>query len=147
MSAEAFAREVSQLDGPVESRLRRHAQLMVTQLARNAACNRAHTVRQRAARWLLTAVDRTDGSRFELTQDALAQLLAVRRASVNEVAQALSQDGSITYNRGAVEVLDRDSLHTNACDCYDVIARANAAALQPGAASTTLQVPTVLATS
>jgi len=38
---------------------------MFTQLARNAACNRIHTVRQRAARWLLMTADRMDGPRFD----------------------------------------------------------------------------------
>jgi len=131
MTAEAFAAEVHQLDGPLESRLRRYAQTLVTQLARNAACNRSHNVRQRAARWLLTTADRTDGLSFELTQQDLAQMLAVRRASVNEVAQALSHDGSITYTRGVVEILDRDRLQSHSCDCYLVLARATAAALRP----------------
>ncbi len=118
-----FARQVSIPDGPLERALRRHAAAMFTQLARNAACNRVHTVRQRAARWLLMTADRTDGARFALTQDFLAQVLAVRRASVNEVARALAEDGCLTYTRGTIIVLDRAQLENNACSCYKALAR------------------------
>jgi hypothetical protein len=67
--------------------------------------------------------DRTHDSSFGLTQDFLAQVLAVRRASVNEVAQALAEDGCITYTRGTITVLDRTRLESTACSCYTVIAR------------------------
>lgn len=123
MPATEFAGQVRIIDGPFEQTLRRHAAAMFSQLARNAACNRVHSVRQRAARWLLMTADRTDDSRFALTQDFLAQVLAVRRASVNEVAQALAEDGAITYTRGTITVLDRIRLESTACSCYAVIAR------------------------
>jgi hypothetical protein len=37
--------------------------------------------------------DRMDSSSFELTQHFLAQMLAVRRTSVSEVARSLAEDG------------------------------------------------------
>jgi hypothetical protein len=43
--------------------------------------------------------DRMDNPSFELTQHFLAQMLAVRRTSVSEVAQSLAEDGCITYQR------------------------------------------------
>ncbi|GGL97917.1 hypothetical protein GCM10010129_47070 [Streptomyces fumigatiscleroticus] len=43
----------------------------------------------------------------DLTQEVLAQMLAVRRTSVSEVAGALAEDGRIQYGRGTITVLDR----------------------------------------
>jgi hypothetical protein len=79
--------------------LRRCTQAMFTQLGRNAACNRIHRLRQREARWLMMCADRMDTPIFDLTQEFLNQMLAVRRASVAEVAQALAEDGCISYPR------------------------------------------------
>jgi Mn-dependent DtxR family transcriptional regulator len=81
-------------------------------------------VQQRAARWLLSTTDRMGRPSFELTQELLGQMLAVRRQSVSDAARALANDGCITYTRGAVAILDRDRLHSHACDCYAVIRRA-----------------------
>ncbi len=96
MTAEDLREHIADVDGPLTARLRRATQSLFTQLARNAACNRVHTVRQRAARWLLTTADRMDSPSFELTQHFLAQMLAVRRTSVSEIAQSLAQDGCLT---------------------------------------------------
>jgi CRP-like cAMP-binding protein len=117
------------VDGPLNARLRRSAQALFTQVARNAACNRVHSVRQRAARWLLMTADRMDAPTFGLTQHHLAEMLAVRRTSVSEVAQALADDGALTYTRGSITIVDRERLRTSACDCYDVIREATERAL------------------
>ena len=109
--------------------LRRSAQALFTQLARNAACNRVHTVRRRAARWLLMTADRMNSPSFELTQHFLAQMIAVRRTSVSEVAQSLAEDGCLTYTRGSITIIDRPRPQANACSCYEAICRATDAAL------------------
>jgi CRP-like cAMP-binding protein len=111
--------------------LRRSVQALFTQVSRNAACNRVHTVRQRAARWLLMTADRMGSPSFELTQHFLAQMLAVRRTSVSEVAQSLAEDGCIVYSRGVIIITDRPRLQSHACTCYDVIRRATEAAMAP----------------
>ena len=123
MTAVDFRRHLADVDGPFTAMLRRSAQVMFTQVSRNAACNRIHTVRQRAARWLLATADRMDAPSFELTQHFLAQMLAVRRTSVSEVAHSLAEDGCIIYTRGVITITDRSGLQSYACDCYDVIRR------------------------
>lgn len=128
MPTARFQHAVALVDGPLTLRLRRYTQAMFTQLARNAACNRVHPVRRRAARWLLSTADRVGSPSFELTQEFLGQMLAVRRQSVGDAARALADDGCISYTRGNITILDRDRLHAHACDCYDVIAAALAAA-------------------
>ena len=129
MSAVDLREYLADVDGPLTARLARSAQAMFTQLARNAACNRVHTARQRAARWLLMTADRMDSASFDLTQHFLAQMLAVRRTSVSEVAQSLAEDGCITYTRGAITITDRPRLQSHACDCYEAIRRATDAAM------------------
>jgi CRP-like cAMP-binding protein len=120
---------LADVDGPLNARLRGAAQAMFTQVSRNAACNRVHTVRRRAARWLLTTADRMDAPTFELTQRHLAQVLAVRRTSVSEVARALADDGALAYTRGSITIVDRERLRASACDCYDVVRAATDRAL------------------
>ncbi len=129
MPVEDLREHLGERDGPLGTRLARWAQAMFTQVARNAACNRVHAVQQRAARWLLMTADRMDSPSFELTQHFLAQMLAVRRTSVSEVAQSLAEDGCITYTRGTITIIDRSRLESHACDCYDVIRRATDAAM------------------
>ncbi|WP_138757846.1 Crp/Fnr family transcriptional regulator [Modestobacter altitudinis] len=124
MSVEDFRAAITDVDGPLTAMLRRSAQALFTMVSRNAACNRVHTVRQRAARWLLMTADRMDATNFPLTQQFLAQMLAVRRTSVGEVAQALADDGAITYTRGSITITEPQRLRSSACDCYDVIREA-----------------------
>ena len=129
MTAEDLRPHLADVDGPLTAMLRRSAQALFTQTSRNAACNRVHTARRRAARWLLTTADRMDSPSFELTQHFLAQMLAVRRTSVSEVAQSLAEDGCITYTRGTITITDRPRLQAHACNCYEAIRRATDAAL------------------
>jgi CRP-like cAMP-binding protein len=129
MTAEDFRDNIIDVDGPLTAMLRRCAETLFIQISRNAACNRVHTVRQRAARWLLMTADRMDSPSFELTQHYLAQMLAVRRTSVSEVAQSLAQDGCITYTRGTITITDRARLQGHACNCYETIRRATDATM------------------
>ena len=140
MDSDDFRRVTALVDGPLHLALRQYTQSMFTQLARNAACNRVHPVRQRAARWLLMTADRMGRPAFDLKQEFLAQMLAVRRATVSEVAQSLAEDGCIRYSRGAITIVDRERLHAQACECYDAIRVATrwpASATPPQGSATT----------
>jgi CRP-like cAMP-binding protein len=129
MTAQDLTARIAHVDGPLTGMMRRSAQALFAQVARNAACNRVHTVRQRAARWLLMTADRMDSTSFELTQHFLAQMLAVRRTSVSEVAQSLAEDGCLTYTRGIITITGRPRLEAHACNCYEAIRRATDTAL------------------
>jgi hypothetical protein len=48
-------------------------------------------------------------------------MLGVRRTSVTEVAGKFQAAGLIRYSRGAIKILDRDSLKALACECYDTL--------------------------
>lgn len=70
---------------------------------------------------MLMTHDRVQRDRFELTHHVLSQMLGVRRASVTEAAQALSEAGAIEYRRGMVTVVDRAVLERASCECYAII--------------------------
>jgi CRP-like cAMP-binding protein len=98
--------------------LHRYTQVLFNQVAWSAACNRAHSIEQRCARWLLMTHDRVASDRYLLTQEFLGQMLGVHRPRVNRAAGALQKAGLIRYVRGRITVLDRAGLEAASCECY-----------------------------
>lgn len=120
MSSAAFREEIA-ANRLFESILRRHAQGFLNQVSQSTACNRLHAVEQRLCRWILMSHDRVGGRTVALTQDFLAQMLGVRRASVGIVASTLQEAGFIRYRRGIIDVLNRKGLGEGACECYAIV--------------------------
>jgi CRP-like cAMP-binding protein len=103
------------------------------QAQQSAACNVAHSLDARLARWLLRAYNLC-GSQFTLTQEAVAAFLGVRRTSVSLTAHAFQDAGMIRYRRGEIEIVDADALRAVACECYTTLAAHRERLLaQPGA--------------
>jgi CRP-like cAMP-binding protein len=98
-----------------------YAQAFVAHLLQNVACNAAHRVEQRCARWLLMCADQAENDMFELTQEYLVEMLGVRRSTVTVVAGTLQQAGLIHYRRGAITILDRPWLEATVCECYRIV--------------------------
>ena len=73
------------------------------------------------ARWLVMTHDRVDVDEFALTQEFLAEMLGVRRATVTVTAGALQKAGYIQYSRGRIRIVDRAGLEAATCECYAVI--------------------------
>jgi CRP-like cAMP-binding protein len=96
----------------------RHAQANAAQVQQSVACNAVHSVPARLCRWLLMTQDRTRSDRLPLTQEFLGFMLGVQRSTVSGAAAALQATGSIRYSRGQIEILDREKLKANACECY-----------------------------
>ncbi|MFC7478035.1 Crp/Fnr family transcriptional regulator [Dankookia sp. GCM10030260] len=82
-----------------------------------AACNAAHPLEQRTARWLLSVADRV-GSGFPITQEFLATMLGTHRPTLNRVLVGLRQAGLIRSMRGHIAVADRARLEAASCPCY-----------------------------
>ena len=101
--------------------LGRYTAALLRLLAQTSACNRRHQIVQRCARWLLVTHDRAGRNTFDLTQQFLAEMLGVRRATVSAVANALQKDGCVEYSRGKLTITNRDKLSSHSCECYDVI--------------------------
>jgi CRP-like cAMP-binding protein len=98
------------------------------QTSQSVACNRLHSLRQRAARWLLAMADRYDGLDLPLTHDFLALMLGTSRPKVSTALGSLSDDGLVKNGRGSVRILDRPGLEKAACECYGIV-RAESARL------------------
>jgi CRP-like cAMP-binding protein len=98
-----------------------YTHVLLMHVAQGVACNRLHPVEQRCARWLLTTHDRVGSDEIPLTQEFLAQMLGVRRASVTEAAQILQRAGLISYRRGSLRIEDRVGLEEASCECYGVV--------------------------
>lgn len=104
--------------GAFADAMTRYAQAFVATLIQSAACNALHPIEQRCARWLLDIHDRVGKPEFSLTQELLATMLGVRRASVTICAGALHHGGSIDYGRNRMVIRDRARLETACCECY-----------------------------
>jgi CRP-like cAMP-binding protein len=101
--------------------MRRYGEAYMTQVAQSAACNRLHPVDQRLCRWILMTHDRVGLDRLPLTQDFLATMLGVRRATVSTTAAILQKAGFIHYRRGVIDIVDRTGLEAGSCECYAVV--------------------------
>lgn len=88
------------------------------QIFQVGACNLLHPMEERCARWLLMTHDRVGRTTFALTQQFLAQMLGVRRATVSLALRLLRRAGLITYVRGRFRIRNRAGLEDVACPCY-----------------------------
>lgn len=98
--------------------LHRNASFLFGQAAQSTACVRFHVVEQRLARWLMMMSDRTGSLEFPATQEFLAYMLGVRRASVTEAVTALKAKQAIDFRRRDLTIIDRTALAAAACSCY-----------------------------
>ena len=120
LDARTFRREIAR-GGALSDLVLRYTQALLVQIGQTAACNRAHPVDQRCARWLLMSHDRVAGDRIRLTHEFLAEMLGVRRAGVTVAAGMLRRRRLIDYRRGNIRILDRRGLERAACECYRFI--------------------------
>jgi CRP-like cAMP-binding protein len=116
-------RHEAERDGTLRHALRRYTQGFLVQVSQGMICNRAHTTDQRLARWLLMVRDRVGRNEFPITQEFLAQMLGVRRATVSETSAALQERGLIRYRRGTMTLTDPPGLERSACECYGIVRR------------------------
>ena len=122
MKAGAFKKEIARQEDLTQT-LQLYTQALMVQISQGMACNGRHSIRQRCARWLLMTHDRVGAETFPLSQEFLALMLGVRRASVNKVATELKRDGLIQYSRGMIRIVNRKELEDSSCECYQVIKR------------------------
>jgi CRP-like cAMP-binding protein len=99
----------------------RYVSVAMATAAQIAACNSAHHLEARLARRLLMTRDRLSTNTFALTQEALAQALGSRRATVSRAATSLQAGRLITYPRGVIRILDAEALRMVSCSCYETI--------------------------
>jgi CRP-like cAMP-binding protein len=94
---------------------------LLAQLQHVAACNALHSVEQRMALWLLRLHDHVEDDELLVTQEAMAELLGVRRPTVTQVAAKLKETGAIQSSRRGYIEIDRGRLEASTCPCYQAM--------------------------
>jgi CRP-like cAMP-binding protein len=111
-------RELAAESDSFRAKLARHEQFLLAQAQQSAACNAAHSLEERLARWLLCCHDLLGSEDIALSQAFLAEMLGVGRTSVTLIANTLQTAGLIRYRRGHVQIVNLDGLRDCACECY-----------------------------
>ena len=88
--------------GPVQRLLLRYTQMLITQMAQTAVCNRHHSINQQLCRWLLLSIDRLSSNELKMTQELIANMLGVRRSGVTEAALKPQDAALIRYSHGNI---------------------------------------------
>ena len=100
----------------------RYADCMMAQMFQSTACNAIHSIEQRTAKWIVSAMERTDGEdAVPLTHEQLATLLGVGRSYASRVLQTLKVEGILETRRGTILVRDRAALQARACLCNESV--------------------------
>ena len=100
----------------------RYADCMLAQIFQSTACNAIHSIEQRTAKWIISAMERTeDADTVPLTHEQLATLLGVGRSYTSRVIQIFKAEGILDTRRGAILVRNREALGTRACSCNEAV--------------------------
>jgi len=98
-----------------------YTHVLMAQIAQLSICNRFHTIEKALGRWLLMAQDYANTKSLNLTQENIAHAIGVPRTAITMAAGNLQRAGIIRYSRGNIEILDREALETNSCECYGIL--------------------------
>ena len=120
MSRAAFTRAMQSMPA-FRSVMDAYVQAFLEQVMVSVACNGAHNLKQRLARWLLMMRDRSDGDALLITQSLLAEMLGVQRPSITNAIRELERSGLIEPGRRQITILDRQGLTKASCECYQLV--------------------------
>jgi hypothetical protein len=100
----------------------RYADCLLAQMFQSTACNAIHTIEQRTAKWIVSALERTEGPNIvPLTHEQLATLLGVGRSYASRVMQTFKAEGILETRRGSILVRDLERLQVRACQCNESV--------------------------
>jgi CRP-like cAMP-binding protein len=133
MSGALFRQVVAEND-ELKKIINHYHMAVMANVQQTSACNAFHDLTSRLSRILLLVGDRCADD-VRLTQEALAGMLGVQRTSVTSVVRELRTLGAISYQRGAIKILDRDKLKDSVCECYRTIRRSVDTGFKPGQGS------------
>src|SRR5467141_4613296 len=100
----------------------RYADCMLAQIFQSTACNAIHSIEQRTAKWIISAMERTNGEEaVPLTHEQLATMLGVNRSYVSRVIQIFKAEGVLETRRGSILIRNREALQKRACLCNESV--------------------------
>src|ERR1700732_5149887 len=120
MSRAAFAREMESMPS-FRGIMYAYVHAFLEQVLVSVACNGAHSLKQRLARWLLMMRDRSDTDALLITQSLLAEMLGVQRPTITNAIRELERSGLSEPGRRQVTILDRQGLTKASCECYQLV--------------------------
>jgi len=120
MSRAAFTRAMGSMPS-FRNLMFAHVQAFLEQVLVSVACNGAHSLKERLARWMLMMRDRGDDDALQITQSLLAEMLGVQRPSVTNAARELERAGLIARGQRQITILDRPGLEKASCECYQLV--------------------------
>jgi hypothetical protein len=100
----------------------RYADCMLSQIFQSTACNAIHSIEQRTAKWIISAMERTDGDNsVPLTHEQLSTLLGVGRSYTSRVMQTFKAEGVLETRRGSILVRNTEALRERSCLCNEAV--------------------------
>jgi hypothetical protein len=100
----------------------RYADCMLAQMFQSTACNAIHSIEQRTAKWIVSAMERTNGDHVvPLTHEQLATLLGVGRSYASRIIQVFKAEGVLETRRGSILVRNPEALRLRACPCNESV--------------------------
>jgi CRP-like cAMP-binding protein len=116
MSRTAFMRAVRSMPS-FRNLMHAYVHAFLEQVLVSGACNGAHSLKERLARWLLMMRDRTDEDVLQITQSLLAEMLGVQRPTITNAVRERERADLIAPRRRQVTILDREGLVRASCEC------------------------------
>jgi CRP-like cAMP-binding protein len=120
MSRVAFTRAMQSMPA-FRNVMDAYVQAFLEQVMVSVACNGAHNLKQRLARWLLMMLDRSEGDALLITQSLLAEMLGVQRPTITNAVREFERAGLIAHGRRQVTILNRPGLTAASCECYRLV--------------------------
>jgi CRP-like cAMP-binding protein len=120
MSRAAFMRAVGTMPS-FRNLMYAYVQAFLEQVLVSVACNGAHSLKERLARWLLMMRDRSDDDALQITQGLLAEMLGVQRPTITNAVREFDRTGLIKRGRRQVTIIDREGLEAASCECYRLV--------------------------
>jgi CRP-like cAMP-binding protein len=120
MSRAAFIRAMESMPS-FRNLMSAYVHAFLEQVLVSVACNGAHSLKERLARWLLMMRDRGDEDALLITQNLLAEMLGVQRPTITNAVRELERTGLIARGRRQLTILDRQGLTKASCECYQLV--------------------------
>jgi hypothetical protein len=105
----------------MENVFARYADCLLAQILQSSACNAMHSIEQRAAKWILATMDRTQQDVIPLSHEQLATVLGVGRSYASRFMMAFRAEGIIETKRLEFRVIDEPSLRAKSCNCDEAV--------------------------
>jgi CRP-like cAMP-binding protein len=120
ISRAAFARAMQSMPS-FRNLMFAYVHAFLEQVMASVACNGAHSLKERLARWLLMMRDRSDDDALAITQNLLAEMLGVHRPTITLAVGELEAAGVIEHGRHQITIINRQGLIGQSCECYQLV--------------------------